>query len=253
MGLPKILIASPTFEGKDYCLDEWMLNVANFAYPKNKIEIFLADNSSTNKYALYINRKYGIKTHWQDYTGLPLFEKMAKCHEHCRKYALDNNFDYLFHLETDVFPNYRVITDLLFARKNIVSGYYSILGGAIREVCVKTVQRGEAFDNRFANSSSVGIRPYHYIDGTVKPCLTAGIGCVLIHKKIFKKFKFRWDSKYKHTKYEHSTPAPDSFFTDDIYKGNQIYWLHTGVYAYHWNLEDWGKYNNLIKYDKYKE
>ena len=56
--VPKILIAVPTYEGKNYCLDEFLENIKNFDYPKNRLEIFIADNSKTNANAKYINNKY---------------------------------------------------------------------------------------------------------------------------------------------------------------------------------------------------
>ena len=49
MRLPKILICSPTYDGKNYCLKEWMDNVKNLNYPKSHYDIYLADNSRTTK------------------------------------------------------------------------------------------------------------------------------------------------------------------------------------------------------------
>ena len=59
--LPKILIAIPTYDSKNYCLDAFMDNVKNFTYPKNLIEIYVADNSKTNENALYIRDRFEVK------------------------------------------------------------------------------------------------------------------------------------------------------------------------------------------------
>ena len=62
--LPKILIGIPTYDAKNYCLDAFFENVFGFTYPKSNIEIFVADNSKTNKNALYIRDKFKVKTFW---------------------------------------------------------------------------------------------------------------------------------------------------------------------------------------------
>uniref|UniRef100_UPI003F6961AC hypothetical protein n=1 Tax=Winogradskyella sp. TaxID=1883156 RepID=UPI003F6961AC len=72
--LPKVLIAIPTYEAKNYCLDAFMQNIMNFTYPKSLIEIYVADNSATNENALYIRDKYGVKTFWRDYTDMSVME-----------------------------------------------------------------------------------------------------------------------------------------------------------------------------------
>ena len=59
--LPKVLIAIPTYDAKNYCLDAFLDNISKFTYPKDRIEIYIADNSKDNKNALMINKKYGIK------------------------------------------------------------------------------------------------------------------------------------------------------------------------------------------------
>ena len=141
---------------------------------------------------LKINKEYGIKTFWKDYAGYNVFEKLADSHNQCRKYFLDNDFDFMFHLETDIFPEPTIIEDLLFARKDIISAIYFLTGGAIRELCLRIIEKGEPFNNAFASGCSLSIHNQYWIDGTIKECLTAGLGCCLIHKKIVKNFPFRW-------------------------------------------------------------
>ena len=44
--------------------------------------------------------------------------------------------------------------------------------------------------------------------------------------------------------------APDTWFTRDLMMNNIPYYVHTGMIAFHWNMEDWLEYANLIKYNK---
>ena len=90
--LPKVLIAVPTYDGKNYCLDQFLDNIANFTYPKERLEIYFADNSMDNTNALMLNKKYGIKCFWKDYTDVPLLEKLADSHNQLRRYFIEIRF-----------------------------------------------------------------------------------------------------------------------------------------------------------------
>jgi cellulose synthase/poly-beta-1,6-N-acetylglucosamine synthase-like glycosyltransferase len=93
MYLPKVLVATPTYEGKNYCLEQFIDNVANFTYPRSKFEFMIFDNSATPENAKMINQKYGVKVHWKDYTGCGVIEKLSQTHENIRLHAINNNFD----------------------------------------------------------------------------------------------------------------------------------------------------------------
>ncbi len=60
--LPKILIACPTSDTKDYCWLDWITNVKNIDYPKDRMEIMVVDNSHTNSYKKYLDT-FGIHVH----------------------------------------------------------------------------------------------------------------------------------------------------------------------------------------------
>lgn len=240
--VPKIIIGIPTYEGKNYCLDQFLDNISKFSYPKDRIELFIADNSNDNKNALMINKKYGIKTFWKDYTDLSVFEKLADSHNQIRRFFLESNADYLFHLESDIFPPSDIIEKLLWCRKPIVNGLYMILDGAKREVC-------QRLDDRFLQSAKIiggnlalGHFWHSHITGKVEKCDVAGIGCCLMKRKVMKNFEFRSDTN-------NSFP-PDSYFALDLKaKGVQNY-THTGMVCFHWNREEWGRHFELIKYHK---
>lgn len=242
MSLPRILIGTPTYEGKNYCLEQFIDNVLGFTYPKDKLEFVIFDNSPDNTNALYINKKFGIKTDWRNYDGCTIFEKLADTHERIRKYAINNHFDFLFHLESDVFPQEDIIEQLLWARKPIISPLYFIGNGAQRHLVTRKINLGEPYNSMFASGIELGHFQQHFVDGTIKTCLTNGIGCILIKKEIFQSMPFR---------YEKGTDmAPDSFFTNDLYHNDIRNWVHTGLIAFHWNDQDWGSNSNLITTSK---
>ena len=57
---PKILVAAPQASVKNYCFLDWYLNIKQFSYPDNSIDIFLADNSDTDENAKLIE-SFGVK------------------------------------------------------------------------------------------------------------------------------------------------------------------------------------------------
>ena len=111
--LPKILIAAPTSEKKNYCFLDWICNVKKIDYPSEKMEVMLADNSYTYKYIEYL-RSLGIKTVHDEKQEKTPIEYICESHNAIRDYFLKKDFDYLFHLESDVMVESQTLRTLLF-------------------------------------------------------------------------------------------------------------------------------------------
>ena len=110
----KILVSCPTADVKDYAFNEWINNVNNFTY--NNYDIHVVDNSETREYLKEIKTKYeDIATFERvspiQYSSFKM--ALAKSHDKCRLKALNNDYDYLLHLESDVFPPLDIIERLL--------------------------------------------------------------------------------------------------------------------------------------------
>jgi hypothetical protein len=166
--LPKILIGIPTYEGKNYCLDAFMNNVNDFTYPKSNIEIYVADNSSSNENALMIRDKYKVKTFWRDYEGVSVMEKLADSHNQIRRYFLESDADYLLHLESDIFPPNNVIEELLWARKPIVTSLYQVFDGANRSPCIRIWDKKTIHYKEFQFDYELFNFPHWWVDGKIK-------------------------------------------------------------------------------------
>lgn len=242
--LPKILIGIPTYDAKNYCLDAFFKNISEFTYPKSNIEIFVADNSSTNKNALMIRDKFKVKTFWKDYTGVPIMEKLADSHNQVRRYFLESDADYLLHLESDIFPPKDVIEQLLWARKPIVTSMYQIFDGAWRTPCIRIQDKKTLHYNDIVFDYELNNFHHYWTDGTIKEVFIAGIGCTLMNRKIMKNIQFRHDTTTK------EGSPPDTYFAMDLRDKKVKNWIHTGVISFHWNKEDWGRHFNYINYHK---
>jgi GT2 family glycosyltransferase len=246
--LPKILIAIPTYDGKNYCLEAFLENINNFTYPKDRLQIYVADNSKDNTNALMLNRKYGLKVFWKDYSGHKVMEKIADSHNQLRRYFLESDCKYMFHLESDIFPPKDIIEQLLWCRKPIVNGMYQVFDGALRTSCLGI------FDDKFPPLSSefkfcYNLSNFHhyYIDGKVNQCFIAGVGCCLMKRGVMEKVKFRSSTS---SDQEDEDCPPDTYFSEDLRNAGIRNWVNTGVLCFHWNREDWGRHSELIQNHK---
>jgi cellulose synthase/poly-beta-1,6-N-acetylglucosamine synthase-like glycosyltransferase len=154
-GIPRVLIATPTYEGKNYCLEQFIANVNSFTYPRAKMDFVIFDNSATNANAKMINSKFGIKVVWKDYSGMGIIEKLAATHEAIRVYAINNRYDYVLHLESDVFPQEDVIEQLLWTKKNIVGVPYQLFSGGQRRVVTQGLSDIELHHDVFISALNI--------------------------------------------------------------------------------------------------
>lgn len=240
--LPKVLIAIPTYDAKNYCLEAFLDNVRNFSYPKDRIDIYIADNSRDNKNALMLNKKYGLKVFWKDYTGMSVMEKLADSHNQLRRYFLDGDCDYMLHLESDIFPPADIIEQLIWCRKPIVNALYQVYDASWRTPCIALNDTKHEDSDKYVFHTTLDNFHHFWIDGTLKPTFIAGIGCCLMKRKIMKNFKFRVDKTEQ--------KPPDTWFAEDLRKAGVQNWVHTGQLCFHWNREAWGRHFEYMLYEK---
>jgi hypothetical protein len=240
--VPKILVATPTYEGKNYCLEQFIDNVAKFSYPRSRFDFMIFDNSKEPDNAKYINKNYGVKVHWKDYSGMSVIQKLSETHEAIRQHAINNHYDYLLHLESDVFPPSDVIEQLLFTKKNIIGVPYNLFGGGQRRLVTQGFQEGDVAGDYFVSSLNLGHHHHWFFDGGIKRVTTNGIGCTLMRVNTIANIPFRF--------VEGDVAAPDTWFTRDLLSMKIPYYIHTGMLCFHWSNEDWGAYADLLKYDK---
>ena len=229
MNSEKVLICCPTAQVKEYCIDDWLLNVSNFTY--NNKSIYLCDNSETLDFYTELKHKLKVKTEF-DMCGLDrvspnnksIKQAIALSHEKCRQYAIDNKFDYMLHLECDLFPPLNIIERLLDSNKRIVGATYFIELGSESKLMI---QESEHFGNAHRSSYNLDNADLSFIDGTTKQVFSCGLGCVLIHKSIFNKYPFRYE--------EGAVVHPDSFFYGDLKQYNEKVFVDTSIHVKHNN------------------
>jgi len=208
--LPKVLIFTITYSGKDYCLDAFIENAKKFTYP-NKHHIIIDNSDDGGVYYKKLKEKLepqGFEV-FRTERGNSSREALARSQNFARKIALEEKYPYIFSLESDIIPKPNVIEALMVHSLDMVCGLYMIGDpkGGIRIPCVTLYQKNE-------KTGTMGTRRLFveeledYIYQGLKVVASAGLGCSLMYTKILEDVKFTYIPGLK----SHS----DVFFAVDI-------------------------------------
>jgi hypothetical protein len=108
---PKILVACPNHEIKEYAFQRWIDNVKGLTYPN--YDIFVSDNSPNDD---FMNRwKDQVPIERIDTTNMNhlMVKRLNYSYEAIRQKFLASNYDYLMVIESDVIPPSNIIELLL--------------------------------------------------------------------------------------------------------------------------------------------
>lgn len=232
MMLPKVLVCAPTSIQKDYCFNDWIENVGSFTYPN--FDVFLCDNSNDIEYSKninsYVSDNYPFLFYCYHYSlsDKNLMTKIAYSHDVCRHILVSKNYEYMLHLETDVFPQKDIIERLLWHNKDVVGSVYYTDEGINRKPVIQNIINLTDNKEDIVSLNIDAKDDLHFIDGTLKKVGHVGLGCVLIKRSVLEKIQFRCDEDYP----EHSA---DSFFANDCYDNDIDIYADTSIISKHKN------------------
>ena len=210
---PKVLLATPTHDGKAYCLEFWVRRVR--AIQKvTPCDVLMADNSLGEGYARQM-RKLGIKVLRSPARDEPL-QSLAEARGKLYAYAIRHGYDYLFSLEQDLFPPPDILQYLLAMRQSVKSEHAVVAAPYL----IKYLSRPEPPYHTVDQLTSVA-RDLILSERTKEPMqrlatgremlanpgvervFAAGLGCALVDVGILKRIKVR---------YSQATYQPDDAF-----------------------------------------
>lgn len=237
---PRVLVAAPQAAAKKYAFERFIDNVMQFTYPNFDVKLF--DNTDdggefTAYMNTYVEQHHGKGARFEALNTLlmhnmktdSVIERMARSHNDCRDFTLRLKYDYLLHLETDLFPPSNIIEELMVQAKPIISALYYVDNGIYRK---PMIQRSIKLAPRFLSSKNfMANEDLCFCDGTVKKVAHAGLGCILIHRSVLEKVNFRH--------IEGVNNHPDTYFAEDCAKERIPIMLDTSIVVEHEN-SPWG-------------
>ena len=117
-----ILIATPTYEGMEYCFQEFLDHLKNIDY--EDFEILIMDNSRTKKFFRKIRKIPGIKVIYDGTKEEKNMDRLISSRNKIIEYAIEKGYDYLLMMDSDVLVPPNIIKKLLHNEKDICSGLY---------------------------------------------------------------------------------------------------------------------------------
>ena len=223
----KVLVGCPTADYKAYCLDKYIIAVKSLSY-KN-YDVLLVDNSHGDGYINKI-KKHNINVLKCMEKG-PIRARIVASRNMLREIMLEKGYDYFLSLEQDVIPPNNIIERLLsHGRKIITAVYftYNTRNNVTRLVPVLYAKsrKGDSYLRTFKPEE---IEPERLVE--VRAC---GLGCVLIHRDVLERVKFRYDKDYE--------AFDDIHFSNDAVSSNFRIFADTGIRCRHlikgWNWLD---------------
>ena len=213
-----MLIASPIYEHKYYCIQDYINNLKELSYT-NK-DILLVDNSlDPTAHTVLKELNPDIEIIYSPF-GETTRKSQCDAYNVIRKRFLDGGYDYLMVIESDLIPPEDIIQSLMANDKDICGAVYFIFGieGADGEQscgvpCITTGKfpwNGTHFRESFM--------AYSDLNGELRQTNGGcGLGCTLIKRKVIETVgDFRWDKCHA-----------DTYFHRDAHRHGFETWVDT--------------------------
>lgn len=109
---PKVLVSCPTFDGKEYCFQQWIDNVKSLTYPN--YDILVVDNSKTEDfYHKYKDQIPMIHMTFGPEEKDDGMYRVCKSMAEVQRHFLKGNYTHWMNIEADVIPEKDVIEKLM--------------------------------------------------------------------------------------------------------------------------------------------
>lgn len=203
---PRVLVGVTTYWKKDYIFHRCMAHIAAFNY--SNFDVVVVDNSPDLNYFYKLKRKY--KNVFHTPRGENSRVALTRAQNKIRDIVLENDYDYLLFVESDLLPPADSITRLLGFGKAVVGSTYIIGTGDVKVPCIFV---DDFTRDGLKSTRPIGIkedefgRRYHvpqevdsFLNRGLQPCHGCGFGLTLISRDVVERFPFwcdiRLDNKH---------------------------------------------------------
>lgn len=192
---PKVLVGTPTYEGKDYCIDDHKRAIQALNYPNYKH--IIVDNTENVSYLADLKRRgYDNVLHVD--RGKNSMSAIRNSYQRIFDYARDNDYDYLLTVEVDLMPRPDAVWRLLRSTYPVAGSWYWLKSKGDVQLPMIYVEsklsdgrlsfkllgsqetpQGNILDKRIIES---------WRNTGVRECVGAGFGCTLISRDVLEQF-----------------------------------------------------------------
>lgn len=224
---PKILIGTPTYSGKFYCLDEWVKNVKGIKYPN--LDILVVDSSKDDNYKKRIEN-LGLSCIRSPYYEDPI-ESLCEARRLLFDTAIKKDYSYLLMIEQDIFCPPDIINRLLIHDKDVTGALY-LLGQFTNQKLrrkidwvVSCADLKKEITLPDGNKAMFWLLLSEVENKGIIRVRSCGFGCTLISKKVLIKIKPRIIKGLKR--------FDDYYFFEDCLKENVGVYIDTNTRVDH--------------------
>ena len=186
---PKVLVALPTYEGKDYIFQKNFEAIKAINYPN--FDYVYIDNTKSLNYVNKLRRRGAKAVHVP--RGDNSRQALCNSQNWAREKVIAGNYDYLMFIESDLIPTPDCITRLMSHNKGVVGAIYFI-GHKVKIPCV--------FFLDWKDSTQLGSRLIklqevpEFMNSGLREVHGLGLGCTLIRGDIVRRFFFWHDERF---------------------------------------------------------
>lgn len=232
-----MLVGTPIYNAKEYCREAFVKNVQTLNYPN--FHWVLVDNSRKPSYYHKLRRLYPGHVARVP-RGNNSRDALANAQEFLRKKALEQDYDYLLMLESDIFPPKDVIQRLMNHGQPVVGAIYKIGNTQTGEerLCIfKTTMKEAGLGTELINHDE----QEDYFHKGLKQVHGMGVGCTLIDKSILARYPF-WYSTADDIRIREggAMKHSDVYFYLDLHNDGRKVYADTDVFCHH-EYSDWTK------------
>ncbi len=230
MSLPKILVAAPTSDKKDYCFDEWIDRILSLDYAN--YDILIVDNSHNPTYYHKILNK-GVRCIHVEPKG-NVVDYITYCQNIIRECTIKGGYHALVSIESDVFVSPEIISHLVHHSKPVVTAPYFVqYKGGDPTICWMDATEQFIEDRIYVQTELLGTEDtLHRLNGELVQVFACGIGCTLIHWEVLELIKFRSGVRENEKRVDRSVFSDSLFYLDCKRKGIPCY-LDTSLLVEH--------------------
>ena len=229
---PRVLLGCPIHISKDYCIKDWIKHIMELNY--ENYDIMLVDNTKDVEWHMKISeyvsnlKKEGkdkrkfimgrLDDHSED-----IRQRIVYCRNRIRDMVLQENYDYFFSLECDVFPEKDVIQRMIKHDKDVVTGVYLSAYGLPIIFWDKNNPNGKGVP--VAGYELYQCREEDLPKNELIKIDYSGVGCLLIKRETLLNVSFRVEKG--------NISCDDMFFGHDLMLKDLELWCDTGLKCRH--------------------